>query len=166
MPENPLTKIIAGQTEILLKNMLAVIQDANLEAELDGINASRFIFHTLHSLDKWFINPAEYKYDEKSCGGIPEYLSIISSSRPGFSAEEAAIPRENLKIYASFVARKIRSYMASMTDKMLIEKPNGCSFSRLELILGQFRHAMCHAGISSAMNAQKENIWLPYFGLD
>ncbi len=61
MPENPLTKILAGQTEILLKNMLAVVQDANLKAELDGINASRFIFHTLHSLDKWFINPAEYK---------------------------------------------------------------------------------------------------------
>ena len=56
MSENLLSKIIAEQTEILLKNINSVVQSANLEAEFDGLNASRFIFHTLHSLDKWFVN--------------------------------------------------------------------------------------------------------------
>ena len=115
------------------ENVLATVQEANLEAELDGINSSRFIFHTLHSLDKWFINPAEYKYDEKSCGGTEENLSIISSSSLLFSAAKGVvIPRKNLKIYANFVTKKIRSYMASMTDKMLFEKPDGCDFTRLK----------------------------------
>ena len=79
MSENLLSKIIAEQTEILLKNINSVVQSANLEAEFDGLNASRFIFHTLHSLDKWFVNPAEYKYDENSSGGVAENLSVISS---------------------------------------------------------------------------------------
>ena len=86
MSENLLSKIIAEQTEILLKNINSVVQSANLEAEFDGLNASRFIFHTLHSLDKWFVNPAEYKYDENSSGGVAENLSVISSYRQGFDA--------------------------------------------------------------------------------
>lgn len=86
MSENLLSKIIAEQTEILLKNINSVVQSADLEAEFDGLNASRFIFHTLHSLDKWFVNPAEYKYDENSSGGVAENLSVISSYRQGFDA--------------------------------------------------------------------------------
>ncbi len=89
MSENLLSKIIAEQTEILLKNINSVVQSANLEAEFDGLNASRFIFHTLHSLDKWFVNPAEYKYDENSSGGVAENLSVISSYRQGFDAAPA-----------------------------------------------------------------------------
>lgn len=36
MSENLLSKIIAEQTEILLKNINSVVQSANLEAEFDG----------------------------------------------------------------------------------------------------------------------------------
>ncbi len=140
MSENLLSKIIAEQTEILLKNINSVVQSANLEAEFDGLNASRFIFHTLHSLDKWFVNPAEYKYDENSSGGVAENLSIISSYRQGFDAAPGVvISRENLEKYAVSVAQKIRIYLAKLSDKMLSEKLDGCEFTRLELILGQFR---------------------------
>lgn len=45
MSENLLSKIIDEQTEILLKNINSVVRSANLEAEFDGLNASRFIFH-------------------------------------------------------------------------------------------------------------------------
>ena len=129
--------------------------------------SSRFIFHTLHSLDKWFVNPAEYKYDENSSGGVAENLSVISSYRQGFDAAPGVvISRENLEKYAVSVAQKIRIYLAKLSDKMLSEKLDGCEFTRLELILGQFRHVMCHAGISSAINAQNGNGWLKYFGLD
>lgn len=167
MSENLLSKIIAEQTEILLKNINSVVQSANLEAEFDGLNASRFIFHTLHSLDKWFVNPEEYKYDENSSGGVAENLSVISSYRQGFDAAPGVvISRENLEKYAVSVAQKIRIYLAKLSDKMLSEKLDGCEFTRLELILGQFRHVMCHAGISSAINAQNGNGWLKYFGLD
>ena len=68
--------------------------------------------------------------------------------------------------YAVSVAQKIRIYLAKLSDKMLSEKLDGCEFTRLDLILGQFRHVMCHAGISSAINAQNGNGWLKYFGLD
>ena len=72
----------------------------------------------------------------------------------------------NLEKYAVSVAQKIRIYLAKLSDKMLSEKLDGCEFTRLELLLGQFRHVMCHAGISSAINAQNGNGWLKYFGLD
>lgn len=165
--KNSVSKVIANQTEILLKNINIAIKNADLESELDDLNTSRFLFHTLHSLDKWFINPASYKYDANSSGGISECLSVTASSELDFSpAVGTVIPRKNLEKYGTFVTEKIREYVKNLTDDKLCEKPEGCKFSRLELILGQFRHVMCHVGILSAMNAQCGSGWLEYFGLE
>ena len=77
-----LVKIIIRQTEILFKNLNAQIERCNLDAEIDGIQNARYLFHAIHSLDKWFINPETFCEPDKTVtGGIPAELSVIDSKR-------------------------------------------------------------------------------------
>ncbi|MBU5317887.1 hypothetical protein KQI30_16715 [Clostridium bornimense] len=69
---------IKAQTEILFLNISDQLETANLEYEYNNLNNSRYIFHYLHSLDKFFIDPTEYVYDERKIIGIPENLSVIA----------------------------------------------------------------------------------------
>ena len=55
---------IKTQTEILFLNISDQLDTANLEYEYNNLNNSRYIFHYLHSLDKFFIDPTKYVYDE------------------------------------------------------------------------------------------------------
>ena len=43
-----LVKIIIRQTEILFKNLNAQIERCNLDAEIDGIQNARYLFHAIH----------------------------------------------------------------------------------------------------------------------
>ena len=75
-------KIIKEQTDILFKNMYEQINNAELDCMVDNVNNSRFLFHMIHSMDKYFINPFDYCYDEVyKLIGIDEKYSIISESR-------------------------------------------------------------------------------------
>lgn len=56
-------KQIKMQQDINFKNIRDQINCTNLEATMDGINNSRFIFHYLHSMDKFYINPSDYEYE-------------------------------------------------------------------------------------------------------
>lgn len=149
-----LVKIIIRQTEILFKNLNAQIERCNLDAEIDGIQNARYLFHAIHSLDKWFINPETFCEPDKTVtGGIPAELSVIDSKRKGFTqANGTHISREQLLQYAISVEKKIQGYLLTLTDEKLVERAqdNG-KFTRLELILGQFRHLMWHLGVSSAV---------------
>ena len=98
--ENTLVKIIKDQTEILLKNLEVQINEAPLEVMLDNVNNSRFLFHAIHSLDRFFINPADYVYEGEKLFGIDENLSVISIAREGFVEDTSiVIPREKLMAY-------------------------------------------------------------------
>lgn len=164
-----LVKIIIRQTEILFKNLNAQIERCNLDAEIDGIQNARYLFHAIHSLDKWFINPEPFCEPDKTVtGGIPAELSVIDSKRKGFTqANGTHISREQLLQYAISVEKKIQGYLLTLTDEKLVERAqdNG-KFTRLELILGQFRHLMWHLGVSSAVTFMHDQTWPEYFGLD
>ena len=54
---------IKNQTEINFINIRDQIEVAELEAVFDGVNGSRYIFHNLHSMDRFFINPIGYVYE-------------------------------------------------------------------------------------------------------
>ena len=75
---------IKKQQEINFINIEEQINKADLEAVFDGVNNSRYIFHNLHSMDRFFINPIGYVYEGEKLFGIPENLSVISTSRAGF----------------------------------------------------------------------------------
>lgn len=104
---------IKTQTEILFLNISDQLDTANLEYEYNNLNNSRYIFHYLHSLDKFFIDPTKYVYDETKALGIPENYS----------------------------------------------------YTRFELILGQYRHVMWHVGLSSAITFLADGHGTKYTGL-
>ena len=44
-------------------------------------------------------------------------------------------------------------YLDTLTDEMLYEKPEGCRYTRLELVLRQFRHISFHTGMLNGQTA-------------
>ncbi|MCK9169952.1 MAG: hypothetical protein M0P01_06010 [Treponema sp.] len=161
-----LTGIIREQTEILLKNLDDQIAAADLNVPIDGLPNWRYLFHTIHSLDKNFINPDNFTEPAVSVCGIEPDLAVIDENRPGYrQAAEVTVKREQLAAYASYVRQKIESYLSTLDDTMLAEKPDGCRFSRLTLIIGQSRHSMWHLGLSSGLTVQTGKQWPVYTGL-
>ena len=162
-----LIRQIKNQTEINFINIKDQIEAADLEAIFDGVNGSRYIFHNLHSMDRFFINPVTYVYEGEKLFGIPENLSVISTEREGYVADTSiVIPREKLLAYFDFVKNKIEKYFDELTAQALLQKPEGCEYTRLELILGQFRHQMWHVGLSSAITFEGKKIWNEFTGLN
>ena len=158
---------IKEQTEINFMNIEAQIQAADLEQVFDGVNGSRYIFHYLHSMDRFFMNPTDYVYEGEKLFGIPEHLSVISSAREGYVEDTSIIiPREKLMAYFEFVKTKLEKYFESLTQENLIQKPDGFEYTRLELILAQFRHQMWHVGLSSAITFQGKKVWNEFTGLN
>ncbi len=68
--------------------------------EYSGENNSRYIFHNLHSIDRFFINPCDYVYEGEKLFGIPENLSIIDSEREGYVNDSSTII-ERKKLFCS-----------------------------------------------------------------
>lgn len=157
---------IKAQQEINFINVREQIQMADLETVFDGENNSRYIFHYLHSLDRFFINPCDYVYEGEKLFGIPENLSVIDSKREGYVADSTiVIEREKLLSYLDYVEEKINLYFETLTAEELLQKPKGCDYSRLELILAQFRHLMWHVGLSSGITFSTKGEWNHFTGL-
>ena len=157
---------IKNQTEINFINIRDQIEVAELEAVFDGVNGSRYIFHNLHSMDRFFINPVSYIYEGEKLFGIPENLSVISTAREGYVEDTSiVISREKLLAYFEYVKSKIEKYFDQLTGDQLLQKSEGCEYTRLELILGQFRHQMWHVGLSSAITFEGKKIWNEFTGL-
>lgn len=157
---------LASQQEINFINVKDQILTADLETVFDGENNSRYIFHYLHSMDRFFINPMDYVYEGEKLFGIQENLSVIDPSREGYVSDKSiVISREQLLNYFEYVKRKIESYFEKLTSVELLEKPKDCAYTRLELILGQFRHLMWHVGLSSGITFCSKKEWNKFTGL-
>ena len=166
MAVKSLVQIIREQTEILFTNLNSQIEQADLEAELDGLPNSRYLFHTIHSADRWFINPDDYTAPGIDITGVDEALAVIDEKRPGYQrAPGVHISREQLARYAGYVHDKTMAYIESLTDDMLQEiVPASHPYTRLHLILSQFRHFMYHLGMSEAVTVKAGKPWPDYSG--
>lgn len=126
----------------LIKKQTAIVL-ANVETTLEAVEENRMdadgswnwpirdqLFHLLHSMDQWFINPYDYR-----------------ESFPAAEGGERKLSKKELREYYAMVRGKITEFLRSLEDSALAEAPDGCPFTRIELILGQFRHAMYHVGL-------------------
>lgn len=157
---------IKNQQEINFLNVRDQILNADLNVVFDNENHSRYIFHYLHSLDRFFINPCDYVYEGEKLFGISENLSIINPNHQGYVDNPSiAISQKQLLDYFEYVKAKIDSYFETLTEKSLLEKPKDCEYPRLELILSQFRHLMWHVGVSSAITYTSKKEWNKFTGL-
>ena len=134
---NELCKIIKEAVTPNFLNIRVSIKTYDRDALCYGVPCWRWVYHALHSADKWFINPADY-------------------TEPPFHAGEMDNPEkpcpvvlsdEELLAYLDRVEQKTYDYLDSLTDEMLAEKPEGCPYTRLELVLRQFRHISFHTGM-------------------
>nr|WP_319489299.1 hypothetical protein [uncultured Caproiciproducens sp.] len=131
---------IIDQTKIMLFNMKITIHTCKMNDVVGEVPIWKRLYYTLHSLDQWFINPQEYvepPFHETDLNSFD-----VPSKR--------VLTREELAIYYEGLQLKILQYLNQLTDDMLAERPEDCQFTRLALILGQYRHLMYHIGIINA----------------
>ena len=70
---------------------------------------------------------------------------------------------EDLLRYLDSIEQKTLSYLDSLTDEMLYEKPENCIYTRMELVLRQYRHLSFHTGMlngQTAINTGRFPVWV------
>jgi len=122
--------------ELMFDNLHITMETSDWNADICGAPAWRYIYHTLHSADKYFINPTEYTEP-------PFHTHMLDWPD---TPSETVLSRETLYEYYETVRKKILDYIDGFTDDQLYECPNG-ELSRLGLALCQFRHMYAHIGI-------------------
>ena len=118
----------------------------------------KHIYHMLHSLDLWFINPNDKSYQE------PE-IHIKDLNNLDVKTDRF-ISKTEIKEYYDAIKIKITAYTNSLNDSMLIEKPADCSHSKFKLILGQFRHLHTHMGMIMGFIIEATGQWPTVLGLE
>ena len=95
---------------------------------------------------------------------LPTYEKIIRNL-VSFFLNKKVLSRELLIDYFESIQEKIMEYLSSLSDADLYEKPDGCAYNRLSLILGQFRHFHCHMGNINATTIYNTNQWSKVAGM-
>ena len=140
---NELVKIIRETVGPNFRNIRTSIQTYDRNAMCCSAPCWRWAYHALHSADRWFINPC--RYDE------PPFHEegLDNPDRPA----SAVLSDEQLLAYLDQIEKKTYDYLDSLTDDMLSACPEGCSHTRLELVLRQFRHLSFHTGMLNGQTA-------------
>lgn len=122
------------------ENLIKCISDELWCKRYDGIPMWKYLYHTLYSMDRWFINPCTPTY----CN--PEFHTEKLADLNVVPGEEV-LDRIQLESYFYKIKNSIIKYTDRLDDKELSGKPENCDMSRFLLILGQFRHWHRHMGI-------------------
>lgn len=142
---NSVCQMIKRQTDANFVNLRTAILTYDREAPVCGAPAWRYVYHTIHSADKWFFNP--FIYEE------PAF------HEPGLDNPNArcntVLSDEQLLGYLEQVRNKTAAYLDALTDEMLNECPPECGYTRLELVLMQFRHLSVHVGLLNGQTAER-----------
>lgn len=138
-----------------LRNVMDCIPDSNWSLPYCGVPLWKHVYHTLHSLDKWYINPFDYHEPDFHAEG----LSDLNTNTTAY------LSRDLLETYASEVEAKLAGYLDGLTDRKLLEKPPECPYTRFHLILAQHRHADMHIGIIMGDIISDTGHWPKVLGL-
>lgn len=151
-----LTAMIYKQTELIFYNMEISMKTCDWNYKICGSPVWRYFYHTLHSCDKWFRNPMQF-----------EEPQIQEENLDKVDLPCLRILREDeLWIYFQEVKSKTLAYLERLSDEELYERPLKCTFTRMELILGQYRHFMCHIGIFNGITIANTGRYPMVAGLD
>ena len=142
---NGLCEMIKKQTDANFLNLITAIKTYDREVSVCGTPAWRFVYHTIHSADKWFFNPYIYEEPAFHEEGMDDPYSPCG----------IVLSDDELLEYLYKVRKKTAAYLGTLTDEMLGEFPEKCDMSRLELILMQFRHISTHIGMLNGLTMEK-----------
>jgi len=152
------TETIKGQTLRTLwslNNVIDCIPDSYWEKEYCEMPLWKHVYHTLHSLDMWYINPMVY--DEPVFHS--KDLNNLDVETEGFLSK--ALMGE----YYCQVKDKIIVYLDELSDECLLETPPNCPYTRFNLILAQHRHLDMHIGMLMGYIIAGEGLWPQILGL-
>lgn len=106
---------------------------------LAGRPSGQHIYHMLHELDQWFINPDDPDFVEPPVHHPHlQNLSIYPA---------AHLDRRQIDDYFYTIKAKLSLYLTSLHDEDLLQRPENCTWTRFTLILAQFRHWHLHLGM-------------------
>lgn len=137
------------------ENLMKCIPDELWEKRYDGIPMWKYFYHTLYSMDRWYINPCDDAYTD------PEFHTDALADLNVVPAEGERLSRKQLEHYFEQICEKIQNYISTLEDSELSEYPINCDMSRFRLILGQFRHWHRHMGVIYGFIIEDTGKW-PY----
>ena len=140
---NELVKIIKDTVVPNFLNIRTSIRAYDRDALCCGAPCWRWAYHALHSADKWVINPFEYEepaFHEEGLDNPDNATSVV-------------LYDEQLLAYLDQIENKTLDYLDTLTDDMLYEKPENCIYTRMELVLRQYRHLSFHTGMLNGQTA-------------
>ena len=126
-------------------NLETAIKTYDRNAPVCGAPAWRYVYHTIHSADKWLFNP--FVYDEP-----PFHEDGMDNPDDPCTVE---FSDEELLEYLEKVKRKTADYLDGLTDSELYECPPDCVYTRMELVLMQFRHLNIHVGLLNGQTIER-----------
>jgi hypothetical protein len=136
----------------MFHNLRIAMDTSDWNADICGAPAWRYIYHTIHSADKFFINPSKRFAEPEPPFHTPKLDWPDTPS-------DVVLSRETLYNYYEQVRTKTLDYIGGLTDKQLSVQPEGCIDTRLGLIMGQFRHMYAHIGILNGITIAKTNLY-------
>jgi hypothetical protein len=137
------------------KLTLYLISDEQYQLMLGKFPIWKHLYHCLHSLDQWFINPNDY---QEPSFHVENLNSLINKT-------EKKLTKIDLIKYFNQVAIKINNYLLNLNDNLLLEKPINCDFNKISLIVGQVRHASYHIGFVHSFIYQLTGKWIDFTGM-
>ena len=121
------------------QNVMDCIPDELWQRLYGGAPLWQHLYHALHSLDQWFINPKATDFVEPPIH-TPHLqdLAIYPS---------ACVVRAQMDEYFYTIKAKLSMYLTSLHDEDLLQRPENCEWTRFTLILSQYRHLHTHLGM-------------------
>lgn len=153
--ERRLVETLKNGTEIMFHNFYVTLVTCDMDYVLCEMPIWKHCYHTLHSCDRWFINPAKYEEPSFHEEGLNS-LDVMS---------EKVLTREDLLCYFEQVKVKIMAYLDTLCDADLYEIPEDYIHNRLECIIGQMRHFYCHLGNINATTIIETGKWPRVVGM-
>ena len=141
-----------------VKNVIDCIPDELWNKEYCQMPCYKHIYHMLHSLDLWYINPRDQNYQEP-----PMHEKDLNNLD---AVSNKVLSREEINSYYFSIEKKIQNYVAQLTDEHLLEYPNDCEYTRFTLILAQFRHLHSHMGMLMGFIINDTGLWPNVLGLE
>lgn len=153
--ERRLVETLRASVEIMFHNFYVTLVTCDTDYVLCGMPIWKHCYHTLHSCDRWFINPTQYAEPSFHEEGLNS-LDFMG---------EKVLAREDLLAYFETVRSKILAYLAHLNDADLYENPQGYKHNRMECIVGQMRHFYCHLGNINATTIIETGKWPRVVGM-
>ena len=159
MDELKVTQIIKEQTHRALWsiiNVISCIPDSEYERCYCDMPLWKHVYHTLHSLDQWYINPSKY---------IEPAFHVANLNSLDVHTDKV-LSKQEVDQYLLSVTNKIEAYIGRLDENLLLEKPEGCKWTRLTLIIAQLRHLQYHTGIIMGFIICDTGKWPLVIGLE